>query len=77
MQKEKNMENNFPHELSLGDVYFSPILPVLLFAFLASVFTVMVLNKLKISRLFVAPPYVFIAIMALYMVLIDHFWIKF
>ena len=71
------MTNNFPHELSMGDVYFSPILPVLLFAFLAAVVTVMVLNKLKISRLFVAPPYVFIAIMALYMVLIDHFWIKF
>jgi len=71
------MTNKFPHELSLGDVYFSPILPVLLFAFLASVVTVIVLNKLKISRLLVAPPYVFIAIMALYMVLIDHFWIKF
>ena len=71
------MGNDFPHELSLGDVYFSPILPVLLFAFLAAVVTVMVLNKLKISRLLVAPPYVFIAIMALYMVLIDHFWIKF
>jgi len=71
------MTNSFPHELSLGDVYFSPILPVLLFAFLASVVTVMVLNKLKISRLLAAPPYVFIAIMALYMVLIDHFWIKF
>ena len=27
------MTNSFPHELSLGDVYFSPILPVLLFAF--------------------------------------------
>ena len=77
MQKERAMTNNFPHELSLGDVYFSPILPVLLFAFLASVVTVMVLNKLKISRLFVAPPYIFMAIMALYMVLIDHFWIKF
>ena len=71
------MRNSFPHELSLGDVYFSPILPVLLFAFLASVVTVMILNKLKISRLLAAPPYVFIAIMALYVVLIDHFWIKF
>jgi len=71
------MSNDFPHELALGDVYFSPILPVLLFAFLASVVTVMILNKLKISRLLTAPPYVFIAIMTLYMVLIDHFWIKF
>ena len=71
------MTNSFPHELSLGDVYFSPILPVIFFAFLGAVFTVMLMNKLKLSRFFYAPPYVFIAIMALYMVLIDTFWIKF
>ena len=71
------MTNNFPHELSIGDVYFSPILPVLLFAFLAAVITVILLNKLKISRFLTAPAYVFIAIMTLYTILIDHFWIKF
>ena len=71
------MTNSYPHELSLGDVYFSPILPVIFFAFLGAVFTVMLMNKLKLSRFFYAPPYVFIAIMALYMVLIDTFWIKF
>jgi len=71
------MANSFPHELSLGDVYFSPILPVIFLAFLGAVFTVLLLNKLKLSRFFYAPPYVFIAIMALYMVLIDAFWIKF
>jgi hypothetical protein len=71
------MTNNFPHELSIGDVYFSPLLPALLFSFLAAVITVLILNKLKVSCYFYAPPYVFIAIMALYMVLIDHFWIKF
>lgn len=71
------MRNNFPHELSLGDVYFSPILPVLLFAFLAALMTVLILNKLKFSRYLAAPAYVFIAMMILYMVLIDTFWIKF
>ncbi len=71
------MTNPYPHELSAGDVYFSPMLLVIFLSFLAAVLTVMVLNKLKISRLFVAPPYVFIAILALYMVLIDTFWIKF
>lgn len=71
------MTNSFPHELSLGDVYFSPILPVIFFAFLAAVITVLILNRLKLSRYLFAPPYVFIAIMALYMVLIDTFWIKF
>jgi hypothetical protein len=71
------MTNSYPHELSLGDVYFSPILPVMFFAFLAAVITVLLLNKLKLSRYLYAPPYVFVAIMTLYMVLIDTFWIKF
>ena len=71
------MTNNYPHELSLGDVYFSPILPVLLFSFLAAVITVLLLNKLKLSRYFYASAYLFIAIMVLYAVLIDQLWIKF
>ncbi len=71
------MSNSYPHELAAGDVYFSPMLLVIVLAFLAAGITVFVLNKLKISRFIAAPTYVFIAIMALYMVLIDTFWIKF
>jgi len=70
------MANSFPHELSIGDVYFSPLLPALFFAFLAALVTVMIMNKLKVSRWFYAPSYVFLAIMTLYLVLIDTFWIK-
>ena len=71
------MSNGFPHELSLGDVYFSPILLVIVIAFLATGITVLVLNKLKVSRYVYAHSYIFVAIMALYMVAIDTFWIKF
>ena len=71
------MTNNYPHELSIGDVYYSPILLVLILAFLAAGTTVVILNKLKLSRYVYAPSYVFIAIMILYIVLIDTFWIKF
>lgn len=71
------MTNPYPHELSFGDVYFSPLLLVIVLSFLAAGITVIVLNKLKLSRFIVAPSYVFIAIMALYMVLIDTFWIRF
>jgi hypothetical protein len=71
------MTNPYPHELSFGDVYFSPMLLVIVLSFLAAGITVIVLNKLKLSRFIVAPSYVFIAIMALYMVLIDTFWIRF
>jgi amino acid permease len=67
----------YPHELSIGDVYFAPVLAVIVLAFLASIVTVGLLNKLKLSRWFFAPSYVFMAIMLLYMVLIDHYWIKF
>jgi len=71
------MNNPFPHELSVGDVYYSPLLLVAFLSFLAALITVMVLNKLKLTRYLYAPSYIFIAIMALYMVLIDTFWIKF
>ena len=71
------MTNPYPHELSIGDVYYSPILLVTILSFLAALITVMLLNKLKLTRYLAAPSYVFIAIMALYMVLIDTFWIKF
>jgi len=71
------MTNPFPHELSIGDVYYSPLILVAFLSFLAALVTVMVLNKLKLTRYLYAPSYVFIAIMALYIVLIDTFWIKF
>jgi len=71
------MNNAFPHELSLGDVYFSPMLLVIVIAFLATGVTALLLNKLKVSRYVYAHSYIFIAIMALYIVAIDTFWIKF
>ncbi len=71
------MSNSYPHELSLGDVYFSPILPVVIIAFLMAVITVKILNKLKLSRYFYAHSYVFISIVIFYILLIDLYWIKF
>lgn len=71
------MTNNYPHELSAGDVYFSPVLLVVILAFLATGVTVLIFNKFKLSRYIYAPSYVFVGIMVLYMVLIDVCWIKF
>ncbi len=71
------MTNSFPHELSIGDVYYSPLLLVAFLAFIGALITVMVLNKLKLTRYLYAPSYVFISILILYIVLIDTFWIKF
>jgi len=70
------MANPYPHELSIGDVYFSPMIAVLFLAFIAALLTVILLNKLKISRFLAAPPYVFMAILTLYVLLIDTLWIK-
>ena len=71
------MTNPYPHELSIGDVYYSPLILVAFLAFVAALVTVMVFNKLKITRYLYAPSYVFVAFVTLYIVLIDTFWIKF
>jgi len=67
---------NFPHELAFGDVYFSPLLLVIILAFIATSITTVLLNKFKISRYFIFPSLSFLAMMMLYIVMIDRFWIK-
>jgi hypothetical protein len=71
------MNNIFPHELQIGDIYLTPILPVLFISFFASVITVLILNKAGIAKWFFKPQYVFLAIMVLYVLLIDKFLIRF
>lgn len=66
----------FAHELAVGDVYFSPILLVLFLAFFATSVTVIVLNKLKVSKYIFYPQLSFLAILTLYIVLIDTLFIK-
>jgi len=69
--------NVYPHELQFGDVYVTPVLIVVVIAFVASVITAMILNKTRVVRFFYATQYVFLAIMVLYIILIDRFWIRF
>ncbi|BCN26672.1 DUF1656 domain-containing protein [Vibrio alfacsensis] len=66
-----------PHELSWGDVYFSPFLLVLIFAVTATWVTVIILNKTRLSRFIAFPSLTFIAIMIFYVVAIDNFYIPF
>lgn len=70
------MSNSYAHELVIGGVYFSPLLIVFIFAFLATVITTVLLNRLKIAAYIFNPPLAFVAIMILYIVCIDHYWIK-
>ncbi|OQQ06278.1 DUF1656 domain-containing protein [Vibrio campbellii] len=66
-----------PHELSWGDVYFSPFLLVLILAVTATWITVIILNKTRLSRFIAFPSLTFIAIMVFYVVAIDRFYIQF
>ncbi len=71
------MNDLYPHELQFGDVYITPVLVVALLAFVASMITAFVLNKTRLAKWFVLPQYVFLAIMVLYVVVIDRFFIRF
>lgn len=66
-----------PHELSWGDVYFSPLLLVLILAVTATWITVIILNKTRLSRFIAFPSLTFIAIMVFYVVAIYSFYIQF
>ncbi len=66
-----------PYELSWGDVYFSPLLLVLILALTATWVTVFLLNKTRLSRFVAFPSLTFIAIMVIYVVAIDCFYIQF
>ena len=68
--------NDLPHELALGDVYLSPLLPVFVTALLATWISVKLLNKLRLSRYIMFPSATFLTLMTLYILLMNTFWIK-
>lgn len=68
--------NDVPHELALGDVYLSPTLPVFTLALLGAWLSIIVLNKLRLSRYIMFPSTTFLALMTCYILLMNAFWIK-
>ena len=68
--------NEYPHELALGDVYLSPILPVFALALLGAWISTGLLNKLSLSRYIVFPNTTFLALMAAYILLLNALWIR-
>ena len=68
--------NELPHELALGDVYLSPLLPVFVTALLATWMSIKLLNKLRLSRYIMFPSTTFLTLMTLYILLMNTFWIK-
>jgi hypothetical protein len=68
--------NEMPHELALGDVYLSPLLPVFTVALLGAWISTALLNKLRLSRYIMFPSTTFLTLMMLYTLLINAFWIR-
>jgi Ca2+/Na+ antiporter len=68
--------SNMPHELAIGDVYLSPLLPVFSIALLAAWVSTVLLNKLRLSRYVMFPSTTFLTLMLLYILLMNAFWIR-
>ncbi len=69
--------SKYPHELEFFGIYLAPLVVVIIVAFLATLLTAMVANKIGLARYFAAPKYAFLAMVVIYMLLIDSFWIRF
>ena len=68
---------SIPSEFAIGGVYFPPLLIASLLGVLATVPTVMLLNRYRLSRFFFFPPLIFVALAVVYTGLIGTFFIPF
>ena len=59
-----------PHEIALGEVFMPPLLVAGTLAVIATMVTVHLLNRYRLSRYFYYPPLVFVALMIIYTVVI-------
>jgi len=62
-----------PHEFTIGEVYFPPLLIAGVLGVLATALTAMLLNRYRLSRFFFYPPLVFVALAIIYTGLIGTF----
>ncbi len=70
------MIDKIPSELALSGVYLSPLLVVFFLALGATLMTTVLLNKLRVSQYILHIPLAFLAMLTLYIVLIDAYFIK-
>jgi hypothetical protein len=68
--------NQIPHEIALGGVFMPPLLVASILGVIAAVVTARLLNRYRVSRYFYYPPLVFIALMAIYTVIIGTFIVR-
>jgi hypothetical protein len=64
-----------PKEFTIGGVYFPPLLIAGILGVTLAVLTAMLLNRYRLSRYFFYPPLVFVALAAIYTVIIGTLFI--
>ena len=62
-----------PHEFAMGGVYLQPMLVAAVLGGLATVVTARLLNRYRLSRFFLYPPLVLVAMMVTYTIIIGTF----
>ena len=65
--------NLIPHEFTFGGIFMPPLLIASLFGAIATAITFYLLTRYRLGRPFFYPPLVFLALMAIYTVLIGTF----
>ena len=65
--------NFIPHEFAVGGIFMPPLLVAGLFGAITAVITIRLLNRYRLAKYFFYPPLVFLALMAIYTVLIGTF----
>jgi len=68
--------NLIPHEFAFGGIFMPPLLVASLFGAIAAVITIRLFNRYRLAKHFFYPPLVFLALMAIYTVLIGTFIIR-
>jgi len=67
--------NQMPHEFAIGGVFMPPLLVASLFGAIAAVITIRLFNRYRLAKHFFYPPLVFLALAAIYTVLVGTFFI--
>jgi hypothetical protein len=62
-----------PHEFAIGGVYLPPLLVAAFLGLIAAMLTARLLNRYRLTRYFFYPPLVFLALVAIYTMIIGTF----
>ena len=68
--------NLIPHEIAISEVFFPPLLIASFLGLVATVITVRLLNRYRLSRFFFYPPLVFLALTVIYTLIIGTFFVR-